>query len=71
LYFQQVLKSAQVRLLEPVMRLMIHAEPEVVSKVTQDLFRKRGNVQQVEENRTQLVELVIQPLTFNSIGANC
>lgn len=53
------------------MRLMIHAEPEVVSKVTQDLFRKRGNVQQVEENRTQLVELVIQPLTFNSIGANC
>ena len=46
-YFQGVLKSAQVCLLEPVMKLTIHAEPEVVSKITQDIFRKRGTIEQV------------------------
>ena len=56
--FQHVLKSAKVCLLEPVMRLSIHAEPDVVSKVTQDIYRKRGYLEQVEGSRTQLVELV-------------
>ena len=47
IFFQGVLKSAQVCLLEPVMKLTIHAEPEVVSKITQDIFRKRGTIEQV------------------------
>ncbi len=54
--FQHVLKSAQVCLLEPVMRLMIHAEPEVVSKITQDLFRKRGSIEQVGDNFDKIIQ---------------
>lgn len=40
------------------MRLSIHAEQDVVSRVTQDIFQRRGYIEQLEGSRSHLVELV-------------
>ena len=39
-----VLKEANIALMEPMMKLVINAEPSVVSNLINDLFMRRGQV---------------------------
>ena len=60
-----VLKEANVRLMEPLMKLEINAEPEIVNELVQDLLLKRGTILDKQElTKSGLILLSAQaPLT--------
>lgn len=60
---KQILKEAQAKLAEPVMSLIIHAEPEVVGPVIQDLLQKRGQVLERENSKSLMVITAQVPLS--------
>jgi elongation factor G len=61
-----VLQKANTALMEPMMKLVIHAEPDVVNALVQDLVMRRGEILEREElliNKSMIIMTAQAPLS--------